>query len=814
VLCRFFRMGHMNTPQARTKARLTLGAKFQILTISLIVVTSLITLGFIIHQEISNSYQELLNRGSNIAKIVAQNSEYAIYAEDNDSLSQLVESLAKHPDIAYVSIMNQERRPLAGKIFRGNVQIQGAFKKRSFEVTDQTLYENYVNKKDGRRYINTLTPVVSRSAFATELFLENKSRIRSRIIGYIQLGLTDEEVRKRIQDFVFSTSIITAFILCIGIFLVLVMTKRITSPIKELASAAQDISEGRLDHEISIKTRDEIADLAQAFQRMLGNLRTYRHQVEERTAELTETNELMKQEIAERRRTEEALAAEKERLAVTLRNIGDGVITTDIQGRVFLMNKAAEELTGWSNEESYGKYINEVFYIIDTETRRRCDDPVDMALSFGSKREFSGQIVLIARDGTERMIDKIAAPIRDQESNITGVVLAFHDVTEQRKMQEELLRTQKLESVGLLAGGIAHDFNNLLTAILGNVNLAKVFAEKGENVIELLTEAENASLRAKDLTQQLLTFSRGGAPVKKAASISDLIRDTTRFVLRGSNVRCVFSIPEDLYPVCVDEGQISQVINNLIINADQAMPEGGEISVRAENTSVKPGDALPLKAGEYVKITIKDQGCGIPEKHLAKIYDPYFTTKQKGNGLGLATVHSIVKKHDGYIGVESGPDVGATFYFYLPASPDDKILTKKKEAGVLMNGGGKILVMDDEEIVRKVAGAMLGRIGYEVSFAKDGREAIESYQALMGTGQAFDVVIMDLTIPGGMGGKETIKKLLEIDPQVKAIVSSGYSNDPVMADFRNYGFSDVIVKPYEVKEVGEVLHRVLGGGDR
>jgi CheY-like chemotaxis protein len=337
-----------------------------------------------------------------------------------------------------------------------------------------------------------------------------------------------------------------------------------------------------------------------------------------------------------------------------------------------------------------------------------------------------------------------------------------------------------------------------------------MYANPEDDIYKRLTEAEKACLRAKGLTQQLLTFSKGGAPIKKVAFIKGLIKDSATFALIGSNARCEFHMAKDLWKVEVDEGQISQVINNLVINAVQAMPEGGAIRVRAENVNFGLGEGLPLKEGKYVKVTMEDEGIGIPEEHLSKIFDPYFTTKQKGSGLGLAAAYSIMRSHNGYIGVESDLGVGTKFYIYLPAS-EKEILAKGdiKERPII--GKGRILVMDDDEAVREVTGVLLSRIGYKVEFARDGGEAIELYREAKGTSKPFNVVIMDLTVPGGMGGREAIKRLLEIDPEIKAIVSSGYSNDPVISEYREYGFSGFVTKPYKIQELSEILNRIIRG---
>ncbi len=512
-------------------------------------------------------------------------------------------------------------------------------------------------------------------------------------------------------------------------------------------------------------------------------------------------------DISWRYHSEQALAAEKEQLVVTLQSIGDGVITTDIEGRVVLLNLIAEKLTGWSQEEAEGHSLSEVFTILNQDTGQFAENPAQKVLETGRIEGLANNTTLIAKDGSHRLVADSAAPIRNNATDqVIGVVLVFRDVTEKHNMELEIQRTQKLESLGVLAGGIAHDFNNILTSVAGNIGLAQLEADDVPKVQELLVEAENAVFRAKELTQQLLTFAKGGAPVKKVASLSKLLEETTRFTLRGSKARSQFQMVADLWPVELDEGQIGQVINNLVLNADQAMPNGGTLSVTAENIPAYKHDLpLPLKNHPYVKVTFKDEGVGIPQKDMLKIFDPYFTTKPKGNGLGLATAFSIINKHQGRIAIESEVGKGTAFFIYLPASPASEVVIKPITPNEVKERKGRILLVDDEPTILTVGKRALERVGYEVDVALEGRQALELYRGALTHIHPYKVVIMDLTIPGGMGGKETIQHLLALDPHVKAVVASGYSNDPILANYRAYGFSAALVKPFKLGELSQAI---------
>jgi len=520
---------------------------------------------------------------------------------------------------------------------------------------------------------------------------------------------------------------------------------------------------------------------------------------------------LIFQDVTVRKRAEEALAAERERLAVTLRSIGDCVIATHIEAQVVLMSEAAEKLTGWTQEEAAGSPIHDIVRLVDERTGEPCPCPVIQVTHGAWTLELPAIAVLISRSGERHRVAYSAAPIRSGEGEAVGMVLVLRDTTEEQRLLSEALRVQKLESLSLLAGGIAHDFNNVLLVIMGNLQVARLFPRGDEKHAQMLNNAERACKQAQDLTGQLLTFAKGGAPVKQVASIAGLVRDSAFFAVSGSNVQCEFSADDDLWPVEVDVGQMSQVINNLVINADQAMPAGGALRVSLHNVTLDERSAMPLPSGQYVAIAVQDEGTGISADHLDHIFDPYFTTKSTGSGLGLANCYSIIRQHGGHIAVSSKVEVGSIFTVYLPRTERPGTV-HDGGAQAIPTGSGRILIMDDEAAVRELGEMLLQELGYTVETVACGEEAVASYRAAFEASRPFAAVILDLTIRGGMGGKETIAALRDIDPDVKAIVCSGYSADAVMAHYRDYGFQAVVVKPYEVAGLAQAVAAATAGG--
>ncbi len=527
-----------------------------------------------------------------------------------------------------------------------------------------------------------------------------------------------------------------------------------------------------------------------AYKRYLG-----RYEAEQaRALELAALHETAVTSLDRARQSEERLALQTEILVRTLATIRDGVVTTDRLGGIQYMNPAAAEMGNVATGGT-GRAISEVFPF------------VDLNAALEPRQGSATTPTTIA--GTPRVVEQSWSPIRAVDGT-DGVVFVFRDISDVVRLEEERLRAVKLESLGVLAGGIAHDFNNILTTIIGSLQLASVAAPLDPVTREALAAVEDSSQRAVGLTKQLLAFSKGGAPVTTTASIADLVRGCSEFVLRGSNVACRFDIQEGLWNVNLDTGQFSQVVHNLVINAMQAMPTGGTVAIRCWNVGDAPGaaPAIPLGPGAWIGVSVTDEGVGIPSEHLGKVFDPYFTTKPGGNGLGLATSYAAVKAHGGHISVTSEVGHGTSFVVHLPATHEPVPGVGTAPSAAVQMAGTRVLVMDDEQDVRNIAVRMLTWLGYEAEAVTDGREAITRYTAARAGGRPFDVVMMDLTVRGGMGGLEALTELRQLDASIRAIVSSGYSENPVMAGFRQFGFHGVLAKPFTLQQLRAAVESV------
>ncbi len=553
-----------------------------------------------------------------------------------------------------------------------------------------------------------------------------------------------------------------------------------------------------------------ISDIS-SLKRAERTIATQYEEIQSQLAKLEGLNRELTGVQTSQRELNERLAGEKEQLTAVLKSIGDAVIATDGAGRVILMNSAAEVLTGKSQDDALGTAVTELIRL--PEGTLPVGDGTAPTVPDGDDSPFITDIPLTIErgDGTESVVEIAGTPLREPGGGRPGLVLAVRDITAKTKLEKEILKVSKIESLGLLAGGIAHDFNNLLTAVIGNLSLLRSLFDPGDRErLGILERVEQAARRAANLTRQLLTFSRGGEPVKKRVSVQELLLDNIGFLLSGSPVKARFDIQRGLWNVEADPDQISQVVHNLVINAMQAMPEGGELLVTAVNLDAAP--SLPLEKGRYVRVSFADQGPGIPVQNLGRVFDPYFSTKPKGTGLGLSICYSIVKKHGGYIDVESAEGAGSTFHVYLPATKG-KAAPEPPSAQVTGTRQGRILVMDDEEQVREVATAMLTHLGYEAESVADGADAVKRFRVAAGEGRPFSAVIMDLTVPGGMGGREAVRLLLKEDPSAIVLVSTGYSGDPVMASYREFGFSGALAKPYTIQDLAAIMEEALGGGD-
>ncbi len=584
------------------------------------------------------------------------------------------------------------------------------------------------------------------------------------------------------------------------------LSRKIVVPLASLKQSALQVVRGNLDTTVAVQSRDEIGDLSGIFNEMTNKLRRsfaelerYKNHLEtlvaRRTAELSER-------VEEKELAEKSLLSSQKNIQSIIDQIPVGIILLDEHLIIQQWNPAAQKIFGYSHFEALGEHTS---FIVDDEAKSKVEDV--FARITESKEPVRSKNHNRTRSGRVILCDWYNAPFLDHNNEITGIISIVEDITEQEKDEKEHLKIAKLEAAGLLAGGIAHDFNNILTAILGNINLALTDTALKENTRKLLLNSEKASIRAKSLTEQLLTFAKGGDPIKETTTLQDIIEESASFVLHGGNVTVEYDFGDNVWPVEADKGQISQVIQNIILNARDAMPAGGTVHLGCRN--LYNSNTIPeLDEERLIHLTIKDHGVGVPEDLLQRIFDPYFTTKKDGSGLGLAVTYSIVQKHGGHIEVESQPNVGTTFHIYLPASTTQYTQVEARPGEGEAEVPWKILIMDDEEMVLAVLEKMLSAQGHTVLRCGEGRHCLEIFAEELARGRPVDLTIMDLTIPGGMGGRETAGKILQLQADARIIVASGYSNDPIMSTYRSYGFTAALAKPFTSQEVRSVIVRL------
>lgn len=596
------------------------------------------------------------------------------------------------------------------------------------------------------------------------------------------------------------------------------LEKKFPEPEKAGGARLQDLVEYEFDRELlleELQRERRLRNRPYPLRTLSGERRWLLHDFSlvEDTATGKEWVQVVAKDFSTLKKAEDDLDAERERLAVTLRSIAEGVIAIDPERKVVFVNRMAEKLTGWKHSQAVGKPLAEVFRPVDETSRQEVANPAVTALDEGRAVTTGAIKILASRNGSEHLITDQAAPIFDPESKVVGAVLLFRDVEEDRKTEQFRQRAAQLESLEILAGGIAHDFNNFLTGIMGNISLARMMLTNGESinrVLDLLNDAEKSAHSVRGLTNQLLTFARQGTPEKHPTDLSSLISRCSKFVLSGSAIRVELLCDDGLWSLTADHGQLAQVIDNIVINAKQAMADSGNLKITAKNHLLRHDNSYGLARGKYVLIRFEDDGPGIPHRFLKQVFDPYFTTKQKGSGLGLATVYSIVNKHQGRVEIDSEPERGTMVSILWPAAEaganqgEDADLTAARQLR-----GKRFLIMDDMDSVGRLTLNMLESLDCQAEYVKRGKTALAACRRALQEGRPFDAVILDLTIAGGEGGVATLKEIRKIWPGVRAVASSGYSNDVVMRDHAAYHFQGAIKKPYSVTDLVSCLSEVF-----
>ena len=694
--------------------------------------------------------------GQSLASFIAKLSKDALVMKDGIQLDAIVNEATKD-DIVYTLIHDEQGHILTSQYASINYRSPRFTRTLSGLPRELELPEiiEAIKKKESIREISV--PVL----------------FDVMPIGKITIGISDYGIRQQIEKsilFVIAINLVVALVL--GIVLVIASKKIVLDPVAELARATSTLGGGDLSVRVNVETSGEIRSLVDSFNQMLGNL--------------------------------EKATVSKEHMDKIIDSMIDTLIVVSGDRKILMANSAALALLGYEEKELAGQ----PFEIVMEDGLPKPERIMDEILAKG----FIGNLEAEYRTKDGRRISMLfSGSTMPGKHNVTEIVCVAKDITKIKELEEELQKLRKLESVGVLAGGIAHDFNNLLQGVFGFISMAGISIDDRGKALAALEKAEKALETAVGLTGQLLTFSMGGKPVMKRIALPSVIGNSVNFAMSGSNSDSRITVAKELWQVEADPGQIGQVIQNVVINAREAMPGGGNVEISAGNVDLPAGDhPLLPEGGKFVRIAVGDSGTGISGKHLSRIFEPYYTTKPKGSGLGLATSFSIVRNHGGMIDVKSEAGKGSTFFIYLPAREAGEAPPGESRAGAAARSRkGRILVMDDEEQVRDVAMGLIDALGHNVECAENGEVAVEKFRQARNSGTPFDIVILDLTIRGGMGGEEAIGKLREIDPDVTAIVSTGYSDNPVVSEYRTYGFATYLNKPYTIHSLKESLDSLL-----
>jgi len=748
--------------------RLTLQRKISLILLAALAFSSLGVLWTVRATLTSTLKRQRRERGLALARECALHSVDPILRNERLTLQFYVDNIlaSNKADVAYAFILDDTGRVLANTFEDG------------FPSRLRTIQPLAPGPGGSIRTLDTGKGLVDDVAVAIS--------VDGRPLGSARIALRDEPVSEIINKALRAILLVASLDLLLALGLGLMLARMVLKPIRDLKTAAKSLGLGDLSARVPVRSPDELGQLAGVFNHMAKSL-----------SETLISRDALKTEVEERRKLQASLAESERRFRSVLESAPVLALILDADGRVTFANECFAKALGRPPREIQGRFFFQEFLpphppALEENFRQAFKDLSPIP-------SFEGEI--LASSG-QRLISWNASLLDNGPKIPAEMILLGTDVTERDFLNRRFTMMQKMESMGVLAGGIAHDFNNILNIIAGNISLLKsvLGASSPASAGELIDEALSASGEAKRLAQQLLTFSRGGAPIRRVLAPAPIILEAGKLALRGSPARLETSLPDDLLNLEADAGQLFQLFHNLILNAAQASPAGGVIRVAAENIS--------LDSGPHIRFVVRDQGSGIPNENLSKIFDPYFTTKKRGKGLGLAICHSIVKSHGGQIEARSLPEGGARFSVTLAAtaaSPDPKL----KDGRPHPRGWGRILIMDDETAVSHTLGHMLENLGYEATLVQEGGEMLSAYRKARASGTPFRAVILDLVVPSGMGGMDAAAQLKKEDPDALAIVSSGYSNDPVMSDYKKHGFSAVLTKPYQIDELASVLELLL-----